>query len=294
MTVPDAALVFCRFLLDGAALFLWGAGAYLCTLVAEDLRRDIWARLGVLRKIAVACVAATTVAMLPLRAATIGDGWEDALDPDTLTAVLLGTTIGTAWLCQAVATILLLGTGILARKFRIAATASASALVLVSLVITGHAAMNGGWLGIAHQANDVVHLLSGGAWTGALLPVLLILPYLKDPQRGQHARTALIRFSTAGHVAVALVILSGIANMFFILDGLPTDWSFDYQRLLTVKIGLVAAMTAIAVVNRYVFVPRMSRTAGSPRALVCGTVAEIVLALAVIGLVAWFGMLEPA
>jgi putative copper resistance protein D len=174
-----------------------------------------------------------------------------------------------------------------------AATASASALVLASLAVTGHAAMNAGWLGIVHQANDVVHLLAGGAWIGALLPVLLILRHLKDPQRGRQARTALIRFSTAGHVAVALVILSGVANMLLILGGLPTDWTFIYQRLLAIKIGLVAAMAAIALVNRYVFVPRMSRSAGSPRALACGTVAEIVLALAVVGLVACFGMLEP-
>ncbi|WP_454856026.1 copper homeostasis membrane protein CopD [Rhizobium binxianense] len=293
MTGPDAALVFCRFLLDGAALFLWGACAYLRVLVPEDLRRETWARLGVLRKIAVACVAATTVAMLPLRAAIIGNGWRDALDPGTLSAVLLETTVGTAWLCQAAAAVLLLGAGILPGRFHMAATASASALVLASLAVTGHAAMNGGWLGIAHQANDIVHLLAGGAWIGALLPVLLILPHLKDRQRGSQARTALIRFSTAGHVAVALVILSGVANMLLILDGLPTNWTFGYQRLLALKIRLVAAMTAIAVVNRYVFVPRMSRSAGSPRALACGTVAEIVLALAVIGLVAWFGMLEP-
>jgi putative copper resistance protein D len=293
VTGPDAALVLCRFLLDGAALFLWGAGAYLCTLVPEDLRRETWTRLGTLRRIAVVCAAATTVATLPLRAAIIGNGWQDGLDADMLFAVLLGTTVGTAWLCQATATILLLGAGLLADRFRVAATASASALFLASLTVTGHAAMNGGWLGIAHRANDIIHLLAGGAWVGALLPVLLILPLLNDPRKGPQARTALIRFSTAGHVAVALVILSGVANMLLILGGLPTDWTFIYQRLLAIKIGLVAAMTAIAVVNRYVFVPRMSRGAGSPRALACGTVAEIVLALAVVGLVACFGMLEP-
>ncbi|MDR9762821.1 hypothetical protein RJJ37_24860 [Rhizobium redzepovicii] len=53
----------------------------------------------------------------------------------------------------------------------------------------------------------------------------------------------LTRFSTAGHVAVIVVILSDVANMLFILGGPPLDWTFVYQRLLTIKIGLVAEMT---------------------------------------------------
>jgi putative copper resistance protein D len=293
MIGPDAAFILCRFLFDGAVLFLWGAAIYLCTLVPGDLEWPIWAQLGILRRVAVACVTATTIVMLPLRAASIGDGWIDALDPDTLLAVAFGTTVGTAWLCQSVAVILLLGARFLPRRMRIAATASASALILASLVITGHAAMNDGWPGVLHQANDLVHLLAGGGWFGALLPVLLILPYLKDSRYRQQATIALIRFSTAGHVAVALVILSGVANMLFILGGLPTNWTFDYQKLLTTKIALVAAMAVIAIVNRYVFVPRMARGDGH-RQLWLGTVAEIILGIAVIGLVAWFGMLEPA
>lgn len=293
MTGLTAALIFCRFLFDGAVLFLWGASIYLCTLVPENLSRQIWARLCPLRRIAVACVAAATIVMLPLRAVAIGDGWQDALNMDVLSAVALETTVGTAWLCQAAAAILLLGAAILSSHLRAAATAATSALLLASLVVSGHAAMNDGWPGVAHQANDVVHLLSGGAWFGALLPVLLILPRMKDSQARERARTALMRFSTAGHVMVAVVILSGIANMFFILGGLPTDWTFGYQKLLSIKIGLVAAMTVIAVVNRYVVVPRMARVRGSSGALVAGTLAEIVIALAVIGLVAWFGMLEP-
>jgi len=288
---PEPALVVCRFLFDGGALFLWGAAAYLCTLVPRELQFEIWAQLGLLRRIGLACVVATAIVMLPLRAAIIGDGWLDALNLDTLLGVAFDTTIGTAWLCQAAAAILLLCTSLLPHGLRIGATALASAFLLASLPITGHAAMNGGWLGILHRANDVVHLLAGGAWVGALFPVFLILPRLKEAHTRDQAIAALIRFSTTGHVAVAVVILSGIANMLFILGGLPLDWTFAYQRLLTIKIGLVAAMTLIAVANRYVFVPRLRRRHQS---LVIGTMTEIVLAIAIIALVAWFGMLEPA
>jgi putative copper resistance protein D len=239
------------------------------------------------------CVTVATAATLPLRAATIGEGWQDAIDFEMLASVALETTVGTAWLCQVVATLLLLATSALPSRYRLSATAVMCALLVCSLAVTGHAAMNEGWLRTIHQANDIVHMLAGGAWLGALLPLLIVLRPLADPSKRQQARTALIRFSTAGHVAVAVVILSGIANTLLVLGRLPTDWNIAYQRLLTIKIGLVAVMTLIAILNRYVFVPRLARSSYSTSALAIGTTAEIILGLFVIGLVAWFGMLEP-
>ena len=105
---------------------------------------------------------------------------------------------------------------------------------------------------------------------------------------------ALRHFSNAGHVTVALVILSGIVNAMLILKRLPTDWSSPYQMLLAAKIGLVAGMVFLAIVNRYVFVPWIGRNPGRAlQALRLGSIAEIIVGLAVIGLVAVFGMLEP-
>jgi putative copper resistance protein D len=82
--------------------------------------------------------------------------------------------------------------------------------------------------------------------------------------------------------------------MFLVLRRWPTDWSSPYQAMLAIKIGLVATMTALATVNRYLFVPRV----GEERARAItdirrGTIAEIALGLAVVGLVAVFGMLDP-
>jgi putative copper resistance protein D len=102
-----------------------------------------------------------------------------------------------------------------------------------------------------------------------------------------------MRFSTVGHWAVALVILSGIGNMLLIVGTVPLNWSFEYQLQLTVKIVLVFAMTMLAIVNRYVFVPRLAREPIYEAALHRGTIAEIGLGLLVVGLVAWFGMLQP-
>ena len=78
------------------------------------------------------------------------------------------------------------------------------------------------------------------------------------------------------------------------LKRLPTDWSSPYQRLLAIKIALVAGMTLLAIINRYVFVPWIGRNPSRAlQALRLGSIAEIVLGIVVIGVVAVFGMLEP-
>ncbi|MGO4196143.1 copper homeostasis membrane protein CopD [Rhizobium sp. YAF28] len=290
---PDTANIACRFVFDGAVLFLWGSAAYLWLLVPEGLSGCIWAKLRAVRVAAVALAVIATVVVLPVRCAMLGNGWADGLDGDVMTSVLTGTSVGTAWAWQAVFAALLLTVTLLPLRQKVAVTAVVSALLLCGLSLTGHAAMNDGWLRVLHRANDMVHVLSGCAWVGALIPVALVLSRLGDSTIGADALTALIRFSTAGHVAVALVILSGAANSLLIIGGLPLDWSVPYQRLLSLKIALALLMMLIAVVNRYGLVPRMGRSHLAGKALAVGTVGELVIAACVVALVAWFGTLEP-
>lgn len=290
---PDTANIACRFVFDGAVLFLWGSAAYLWLLVPHGLSGCIWAKLRAVRVAAVALAVLATLVLLPVRCAMLGNGWADGLDGDVMTSVLTGTSVGTAWAWQAVFAALLLVVTLLPLRQKVAVTAVVSALLLCGLSLTGHAAMNDGWLRVLHRANDMVHVLSGGAWVGALIPVALVLSRLGDSTIGADALTALIRFSTAGHVAVALVILSGVANSLLIIGGLPLDWSVPYQRLLSLKIALALQMMLIAIVNRYGLVPRMGRSHLAGKALAVGTLGELVIAACVVALVAWFGTLEP-
>ena len=290
---PETANIACRFVFDGAVLFLWGSAAYLWLLVPEGLSGCIWAKLRAVRVAAVALAVLATLVLLPVRCAMLGNGWADGLDGDVMISVLTGTSVGTAWVWQAVFSALLLVVTLLPLRQKVAATAVVSALLLCGLSLTGHAAMNDGWLRVLHRANDMAHVLSGGAWVGALIPVALVLSRLGDNTAGADALTALIRFSTAGHVAVALVILSGVANSLLIIGGLPLDWSVPYQRLLSLKIALALLMMLIAVFNRYGLVPRMGRSHFAGKALAAGTVGELVIAACVVALVAWFGTLEP-
>jgi putative copper resistance protein D len=104
-----------------------------------------------------------------------------------------------------------------------------------------------------------VHLLSGGFWIGCLVPLLICLPQLRNPAQRPDAALALRRFSSLGHVAVALILATGLINTGLILRKLPVDFSSPYETLLAAKIGLVGMMVAIAIINRYIVVPRLWR-----------------------------------
>ena len=154
--------------------------------------------------------------------------------------------------------------------------------------------MQQGWLGVGHRVNDAVHVLCGGAWLGALVPFFVILRNLGASEDRREAGLALMRFSTAGHVIVVLVVASGVINIMLTLGRWPTDWSSPYQVMLASKIAVVALMVALATVNRYAFVPWLARNRlGGLRAIKLGTVTEIVLGLAVLALVSVFGILDP-
>jgi copper resistance protein D len=291
---PGAALAACHFLRDASTMLVWGAFAYLSTLVPPDLARQIGRPLQSFRVVAIAVAAAATAAALPLESALIGAGWRDALHAATVWKVLFETSVGRAWQAQAVAAVLTGATLAAPSARRMGATALTSGLLLASLALTGHAAMHEGWLGVAHRLNDAVHVLSGGAWFGALVPLLLIFAALGDPERRRRADVALRRFSTAGHVAVALVILSGVINTLLVLGRWPIHWSSPYQAVLGSKVVLVAVMVCVALTNRYRLVPRVAADRPDAlRALRLGAIAEIGLGLGVIGLVSALGMLEP-
>ena len=206
---PDAALILCRLLFYGSAIFLWGASAYICWIAPADLAAQVSLRLRHCYTLSTLLIIGTTTSLLPLRAAAIGEGWADSFTPQMLLSVLTGTNVGQAWSAQAGAAGLFIASCLAKGRFRYTGRAVSAGLLLVSVTISGHAAMNSGWLRMMHRLNDGVHLLSGGAWLGALVPIFVTLPTLRDARWQKDARTTLMRFSTAGHIAVALVITTG-------------------------------------------------------------------------------------
>lgn len=261
----DGALIAVRFLHYGAAMLLWGQLAY---GGAPKGRGALWGLMMV-----------TGVLWLMLEAGVAGDGWPSVTDPATIRALLADTAVGQAWAMH-LALVALLGPAL---QYGNRAPALAGA-ALASLALVGHAAMDDGLLGMAHRTNAALHLLAAGYWVGALPFVLLGL-------RSGDEGPRLMRFSRRGHLAVAVVLLTGVANALLILHHLPDSLHSPYQRLLIAKIAVVAVMVGLALVNRYVFVPRLAR--GGLAGLRRGTLAEIVLGALALGLVSVFATFDP-
>jgi putative copper resistance protein D len=292
LIAPHVALALVRLCFDAAAITAYGVSGLIAWIAPKRLGQAIAASSNFLIVAASSLAVLSTIAWLPIESAMIGESWQSAVDRSTLSALLCDTAIGKAWLVRLALSLLLTA----ALPWRSASVRVAlSGFLLASLALTGHANMDEGTRGVLHIFNDALHLLAGGAWLGSLLALPGCLVRLRDPAFCAEAKTALRRFSSAGHLAVALVIATGIVNSVLVLQRWPTDFTSTYQMLLVTKIAFVAGMTGLALMNRYIFVPRMLTQ--RDRAIMQirnGTYAELALGAGVLALVAFLGILDPA
>lgn len=169
-----------------------------------------------------------------------------------------------------------------------------SAALLATLALVGHAAAKSGAIGQLNRASQITHLLSAAFWIGALAPLLATLHVMRDPELRASSVMAFSRFSAAAGVAVALVLLTGALNTRLALGAWPIDFTTPYRLLLFVKFALVGVMLALAAVNRFWLTPRaIACNVAALAQLKLTILADIALAVAILGLVAAFGTLEP-
>ncbi|QGH59383.1 copper homeostasis membrane protein CopD [Serratia proteamaculans] len=285
--------VLCRFVHFAAVMLMFGSSLFTALLspqrLSPYLTRDV-------RPLLVSCTwlaGLSAVALLAIQAGQMGDGWADTWRLDVWWAVL-GTTFGEVWRWHLGISLLALLSLWLAEPRRTQLLALLSTLLLVSMAFIGHAAMHDGALGVAHRFNHALHLLAAGYWFGSLLPLLVCLRYLAQPQNRSEAVTTLIRFSRWGHLAVALVVLTGVINSLIILGSWPLDVDSPYQRLLLFKTALVALMVMVALANRYAIVPAMSSMPQlAQRGLVLACWIEVGLGAGVLLLVSLFATYAP-
>ncbi|HEY0208636.1 copper homeostasis membrane protein CopD [Acerihabitans sp.] len=284
----------CRYFHIAAVMQTFGTALFCEYLAPPALRDRLRASLGATLRILAWFALATAVILLALQSGQMGDGWAQTLSPAVWSAVL-GTSFGTVWLWHmaiAVAALFAAGRGPLtATRSRLLLAAMAG--LLASQALVGHTAMSVGLRGVLQRFNQIAHLFSAAWWLGGLLPLLFCLPLLRQAQRPDALR-ALIRFSRSGHGAVAMVIFTGIANTMLVLGRWPLDWSAPYQRLLLIKIAVVAAMVILAATNRYAVVPAMARRhPAAIRLLTLLTLMEMILGNLVLVLVSIFATFEP-
>jgi putative copper resistance protein D len=275
-------------------MFLFGSSVFLRCFAAEPLRSFIARRLHGWMVASVALAVIAFLAWLPLAVADMADGWSEAVKPGVALGILWETVPGRVVLLRIGLVCLLVASFSVVSRFQLPALA-ASALLLVSFALSGHAVMDEGARGVIHQANDMVHVLAGAAWIGSLPALLSCLAVLRKPALCTQSRAALCSFSVAGHAAVALVLATGIVNALFVA-GPPVNWltHSPYHVLLLVKIVLVLSMVGLALANRYIWVPRLREFGETAiRAIRRRTFAELVLGGGVLGLVAVFGQLDP-
>jgi len=176
-------------------------------------------------------------------------------------------------------------------------------LMLASFAFTGHGVADDGPGGLLHLISDMIHSVAAGVWLGALAGffVLLARPAaVTDPHRMALTR-ALAGFATTGTVVVAVLVVTGLVNSYFLvgITGLPRLFASAYGQLLALKLLLFVVMLGLAAGNRFRLTPALARAqdaaaqAQALSALKRSIVLEAAAGLAILALVAVFGMLEP-
>ncbi|HTN61656.1 MAG TPA: copper resistance protein CopC [Devosia sp.] len=190
-----------------------------------------------------------------------------------------GVTLGLA--CVA----LLLGLIALQTQSRRLAKVTAGIAILVTglaISASGHAsAADPQWL---TRPALFMHVTTIAWWVGALIPLILLL------RQDQHvASPALIRFSRAIPFAIMPLVGSGAILAVIQLGPPGQTWWLPYGQILAAKLSLLVVLFAIASWNRWVLtVPAAAGDELALKRMRRGIVAEIVIILAVLGLVsAW-------
>jgi putative copper resistance protein D len=257
-------------------------------------------------------VAVATVllvaSMLGLLAQTVvlAGSMQEGLTYDSLSAVVTGMSFGKSSCVRALAASLLVAGFAFSKPGRGGwwFAAFAGAVICASFAWMGHGAATKGAQGLLHLSSDVLHTLAASVWVGALVAFLILLA--TDSRQTRAGREALHRalhgFSGIGSGLVAVLVATGLINSWYVigLAGLPRLWSSTYGQLLTLKLAFFLLMVGLAAANRFHLTPRLGAALAGPATTREAVVAlrtslawETGISIAVLGLVAWFGMLAP-
>lgn len=228
------------------------------------------------------------------------------IDREAIGALLTDSAIGAAWKLRMAA---LVGAGLAAmrvasRGIWLGIVVLCSAVAIGTLAWTGHGAMDEAVIGWAHLVADILHLLSAGAWVGALFGLMLLVgrPARRvDAAHLQLTHRALHGFGVIGTIVVSTIIVTGLVNAWLLVGpgNVLALGATLYGRLLLAKVALFAAMLGLASLNRFRLTPSFERSiaaadhGGAVRALRLSLVVETTCIVAILALVAWLGTLEP-
>ena len=287
-------LSLCRFAHFMTAMLTFGSSAYLWFYAPERLTLALSPVIRRLTLIASFVALISAIAWLALESASMADDWSAAVDPDLIGAVLTGTAFGHAWAAHLAVAAALVAVVVFGPHARWTATTVVSAVLLASLGMVGHAALQTGAEGTLHRVNHAVHLLTTGAWIGGLVPFAMCLRAFQRDDLRRDAVRAMTGFSFWGQLNVAAIILTGVVNIGLTSHHAPIPPTTPYRAFLVAKIIIVGIMISLAVFNRYVLAPRLKSGATALAILSATSAAEVALGCVVIALVSVFALLDPA
>jgi putative copper export protein len=209
--------------------------------------------------------------------------------PSILWRLCIGTGFG-----RALGAAALLSLGLAALALRgdgaIGVRVAISAALLVCLAFVGHAAAAPGARGRISEGVMAVHLLATGVWLGGLAPLMRALR-----GAGPDGAQLLRRFGSIALVCVCAILATGVGSGLVLLAMTGKRLGPSYLAVLSVKLGLVAGLLALAAVNRFRLTPLMAQDSTRAGTALRRTILmEQVLGLGVIAAVGLLGQLDPS
>ena len=248
--------------------------------------------------LAIAASLASGIAWLAAEAALMsGLPLDQALNRETL-ALVQGTAFGHVWTVRLVLIAALCGALVTMRRptsERLRSHLSVGALVLAAayvaaLAFAGHAA--GGQDRVVQIVVDGLHLLSAGAWVGAL-PGLVV--FLDGTRPLDDAVRVTRRFSTLALGSVGVLVVSGLINAWYLVGDAAALFGTDYGRLLLAKLALFSTMATLAMANRWYLIPRITANdSAALQSLRRNAILETAGGIAVVTVVGSLGITVPA
>jgi putative copper resistance protein D len=280
-------LVFKRIVHESALIALFGSACLLALLRAKvpELAMEGGALVLGRRLAALAALASAFVWLALVVAGTAGT--KVAIGPEILLQAA-GTSLFVQLFLPRLLLLLALTVAVWRGKTRLTAWLSGAALILIA--VTSHAAAASRYdFGVIGTASDGLHLLAGGYWIGSLCVLTVLL--VQRPVAPRLGR-ALSIFAEWGMISVALLVMTGLINAAMVLLGTPGHDAPAYLAVLGLKLALVVAMIALALVNQFRLLPRLGQT-GLVAKLKSSVAWELELGLAVVGLAMILTTLPP-
>lgn len=227
------------------------------------------------------------------------------LDPELARSILQDTPVGQAFLARTAAlgfAILIVAATDSTTTAAKLATSGLTGAALGSLAWNGHGAASDGWFAWPHLVADVVHLLTAGAWLGAIACLLgLVARQWVTHGDTSAARKSLVEFAPVGTWLVALLVLTGAVNTAVLLVAAEPNEpeQSGWLMLLAAKLAVFAMMLGLAALHRFRLAPELDAAVESGqvrtarRKLRTSLSLELFGGLAILAAVAWLGVLEP-